>query len=98
MLTPLLLFAVPQNQQMILMARAAVAAAVLMWLQGAVPATGNPSPACQIPAGPEKMVVVKAPTPFFSWSQCNDLGNAGQGTFLTEAINETKHAGVVTTL
>ena len=44
------------------------------------------------------MVVVKAPTPFFSWSRCNDLGNAGQGTFLTEAINETKHAGVVTTM
>ena len=83
---------------MILMARTAAAAAVLVWLQMAVPATGNPSPACQRPAGPENMVVVKAPTPFSSWSRCNDLGNAGQGTFLTEAINETKHAGVVTTM
>ena len=83
---------------MILMARAAVAAAVLVWLQIAAPATGNPSPACQSQAGPEKMVVVKAPTPFFSWAQCNDLGSADQGKFLTEPINETKHAGVVTTL
>ena len=78
--------------------RAAVGAAVLVWLQIAVHATNNPLPECQSRAGPEKMVVVKAPTPFFSWEQCNDLGNAGQGKYLTEPINETKHAGVVTTL
>ena len=40
------------------------------------------------------MVVVKAPVPYFSWQQCNDLFNAGKG-YQTEPINATKHAGVV---
>ena len=43
------------------------------------------------------MVVVNAPTPYFSWEECNALVNAGKG-YTTEPINETKHAGVVTTL
>ena len=41
------------------------------------------------------MVVVASPTPYYSWDVCNNLVNAGKG-YLTEPINETKHAGVVT--
>jgi hypothetical protein len=44
------------------------------------------------------MVVVAAPTPYFSWEKCNDLAHTGKDGYLTEPINETKHAGVVTTL
>ena len=79
-------------------ARAAVAAAVLVWLQIAVQATGDPSPSCPTQAGPEKMVVVLAPTPYFSWNECNEIGHLDGTTYLTEAIDETKHAGVVTTM
>ena len=75
-------------------ARAAVAAAVLVWLQIAVQATGDLSPTCPIRAGPEKMVVVLAPTPYFSWKECDDMGHRST-KYGTEAINETKHAGVV---
>ena len=79
-------------------ARAAVAAAVMVWLQIAAQATGNPSPTCPSRAGPDKMVVVLAPTPYFSWDECNEIGHLDGTTYLTEAIDETKHAGVVTTM
>ena len=76
----------------------AVAAVVLVWLQiVAAEATGNPVPTCQSPAGPEKMVVVNAPTPYFSWDECNDLANADKD-YPTELIDEVKHVGVVTKL
>ena len=72
---------------------------LLLWLQIIIPATAfyAGAAACSPRAGPEKMVVVAAPTPYFTWEQCNNLVNAGKG-YLTESINETKHAGVVTTL
>ena len=54
-----------------------------------------PTRTCQSRAGPEKMVVVAAPTPYFSWDKCNDLAHVGE-RYRTEPINETKHAGVVT--
>lgn len=78
------------------MTRAMVA--LLLRLQIIIQATAfRVGAACSIRAGPEKMMVVAAPTPYFTWEQCNDLVNAGKG-YLTESINETKHAGVVTTL
>ena len=93
------------SQQVIVTTRTMVPTALLtqlMWLQIIIlQATGNPVPACPKRAGPDKMVVVLAPTPYFSWEQCNDLvnGNTNDGKgYLTEPINETKHAGVVTTL
>ena len=54
-------------------------------------------PSCQPRTGRQQMVVVKAPVPYFSWQQCNDLVDAGKG-HQTEPINATKHAGVVTLL
>ena len=84
------------QQMSVAHARAVVAAAVLVWLQIAVQATGDPSPSCPTQAGPEKMVVVLAPSPYFSWKECNEIGHLDGTTYPTEAINETKHAGVVT--
>ena len=52
------------------MARSAVCTAVLVWLQAAL-AAGEPTPSCKRRAGPEKMVVVAAPTrPYYSWEEC----------------------------
>ena len=53
----------------------AAAAAVLVWLHAvahmfAYTSGAMPAPACPSPAGPGLMVVVDAPTPFFSWTQC----------------------------
>ena len=55
----------------------AAAAAALVWLHAVAHmfaytsgAIGMPAPACPSPAGPGLMVVVDAPTPFFSWTQC----------------------------
>ena len=69
--------------------------ALLVWLQTVAQASGSPVSTCPNQAGPEKMVVVASPTPYYSWDVCNNLVNAGKG-YLTEPINETKHAGVVT--
>ena len=72
--------------------------ALLLRLQIIIQATAfGAGAACSPRAGPEKMVVVAAPTPYFTWEQCSDLVNAGKG-YLIESINETKHAGVVTTV
>ena len=48
---------------------AAVTIAVLVWLQAAVHSAAGVS-ACQSQAGPGKMVVVAAPTPYYSWEEC----------------------------
>ena len=60
-------------------------------------AAAGDEPSCQPRTARQQMVVVKAPVPYFSWQQCNDLYNAGKG-YQTEPINATKHAGVVTLL
>ena len=80
---------------MILLGCKAVPAAVLVWLQIAVQATGTPvrTPCPHATgtqrAGPDKMVVVAAPAPYFTWEECNSNG------YQSEPINVTKHAGVV---
>ena len=71
-------------------ARSTVAVAVLV-LQIVAQASSNPVPTCRERSGPERMVVVAAPTPYYSWEQCSQI-------YPTEPINETKHAGVVTVL
>jgi len=72
-----------------------LAVLVCVWLHAAAArATAADVPSCLPRTGRQQMVVVKAPVPYFSWQQCNDLFNAGKG-YQTEPINATKHAGVV---
>ena len=60
-----------------------------VWLQvGAAAQQQQGTEACPAGAGPEKMVVVNAPAPYYSWEECG-------GGHATEPINETKHAGNV---
>jgi len=73
----------------------AIVAAALAVLQ-LLSVAGAASAACATLAGPENMVVVLAPTPFYSWTQCNDLNGGPNFGWTTEPINETKHAGIVT--
>ena len=56
-------------------------------------AAGETASACSTRAVRDEMVVVLAPTPFYSFARCH----AGEG-FRTEAINATKHASTVTLL
>ena len=71
------------------MIRAAVPAAALLWLQAAIHVTAS---TCD----KKEMVVVLAPTPYFSYATCNERVNAGKG-YATVPINDT-HAGVVKSL
>lgn len=53
---------------------AAAGIAVLVWMQVAVHGAAGVSVtiprACPSPAGPGKMMVVAAPTPYYSWEAC----------------------------
>ena len=53
------------------------------------------APTCPRRAGPEKIVVVNAPTPYLSWEACNAQVNVGKG-YTTESIDPTKHVGLTT--
>ena len=71
------------------MIRAAVRAATLLWLQAAIHVTAS---TCE----KKEMVVVLAPTPYFSYWICNERVNAGKD-YATVPINDT-HAGDVKSL